>query len=571
MSETQQSFIIGTLGPQHSHAWRAAVLHALDAAPDAELQACADSASLLAAFASGKINQAVLPVYNTREGSGSRRFSLFSRIREGWWISNVVLPVSLSLGVFDPDAQPEELTALTGRRGVFRQCEEYISRVLPAAALTNVHDLPGAVARIRTQEDARLHGVIDTGEMLAAHGLHIAEREISPHSRTRYAVLGRELPRSTGYDATALMTEPLDDRVGLLVDILNEFSKRGINILDMNSENDPRTQKLRIYIEAEGHIEDEAVAAAVARIEERIVGRQGALRLLGCFPRVDMRPKHIRSVGFIGTGEMSAWFAERLENEGYQVFMTGRSTALRPEEMIPQADVVLVCVPISVTAKTVRQYGPLIPDGKALILLAGEAESALQAALESTSDGVEVMLVHNLWGPQAAAMKDKNAVVVRSRRSGRFCGEFEAFLYKHGACIQQDAPARHDLLMGVGQKLPTAVSVALAMTLADNEITAEEISGHCTLTSLYPILAMARAHSQNPRTYAEILSMRGASGKIVRDFVRNLERVTALAEETMIQELCGLIEDNRRHLTEPFLRSRMEQAKAVDQVLGAML
>jgi hypothetical protein len=65
--------------------------------------------------------------------------------------------------------------------------------------------------------------------------------------------------------------------------------------------------------------------------------------------------------------------------------------------------------------------------------------------------------------------------------------------------------------------------------------------------------------------------MRGASGKIIRDFVRNLEQVTALAEETMIQELCGLIEDNRRYLTEPFLRSRMEQAKAVDQVLGAML
>jgi prephenate dehydrogenase len=251
--------------------------------------------------------------------------------------------------------------------------------------------------------------------------------------------------------------------------------------------------------------------------------------------------------------------------------MTGRNTELRPEQMIAEVDVVLVCVPISVTANTVRQYGPLITDGKALILLAGEADSTVSTALECTSSGVEVMLVHNLWGPAAAAMKDKNAVVVRTRRSGRFCSEFEAFLYKHGASIHYDSALRHDLLMGIGQKLPTAVSVALAMTLAENQITADEIAGHCTLTSLYPILAMARAHSQNPRTYAEILSMRGESGKIVRDFTLNLERVMAMGDKAKIQELCGLIEQNRKHLTERFLQNRMDQAKAVDKVLGAMI
>jgi prephenate dehydrogenase/prephenate dehydratase len=558
--------MIGTLSPPHAHAWQAASLHD----PSANLRAYSHTDGLLAAFAAGEIDRAVVPVYNTREGGSKQYFRLFSQIKDGWWMDNVVLPVSLSLGVFAPDAPPEGLKSLLGRRSVFRLCEEYISKHFPDIALTSVADIEVAIAEIRAQDNARFCGVIDSAEMLAAHGLHIAERDVAPHSRTRYAVIGRELPRPSGYDATALVTGPLDDRVGLLMDILGEFARRGINILDMSSENDPQTQKLQIYLEAEGHIEDEAVAGAVAQIEERIIGQKNLVRLLGCFPRVEMRAKHIRSVGFIGTGDMSAWFAERLENEGYRVFMSGRSTELRPEQMITEVDVVAVCVPISVTAATVREYGPLLADGKALILLAGESESTLQAALEATSSGVEVMLVHNLWGPKAAAMKDKNAVVVRTRRSGKFCAEFEAFLYKHGASIHYDSAVRHDLLMGLGQKLPTAVSVALAMTLAQNKITAEEIAGHCTLTSLYPILAMARAHSQNPRTYAEIMAMHGESGKIVRDFAVNLERVTAMADKGMIQELCGLIEDNRRHLTERFLQNRMEQAKAVDKVLGAM-
>ena len=90
-------------------------------------------------------------------------------------------------------------------------------------------------------------------------------------------------------------------------------------------------------------------------------------------------------------------------------------------------------------------------------------------------------------------------------------------------------------MMGVSQKLPTAISLALALTLKDNDIPPGEIGSHSTLTSLYGILAMCRVHAQNPRTYGEILSTRGAGRKIVRDFVRNLEAVLDLAEEADIE------------------------------------
>ncbi|WPD24988.1 MAG: prephenate dehydratase domain-containing protein [Candidatus Electrothrix scaldis] len=571
MSETtaEHTMCLGTLGPEQSHAWQAAIGYA----PQADIKLYPHSGALLDAFLSREVEQVVVPIYNTRQGENKQYFRLFEQVKEGYWLDNIVLPSNLSLGVFAPDVQADELEVLLGKRAVFRQCEEYICGGFPNAALTTVHDLKQAVGRIQGQ-GLRNHGVIATAELLSALGLHIIEREVAPHNRTRYAVLGRELPKPTGYDATAFITGALDDRVGLLVDILGEFSRQGINILDMSSENDVKSQKLQIYIEAEGHIEDRAMQDAVTAIEERIIGQRNRMRLLGCFPRVDMRPKYISSFGFIGTGAMSAWFADRLEHEGYQALMTGRSTELRPEEMIPQVDVVVICVPISFTAETIRQYGPLIEDGKALILLAGESETTIDTALEVTGQGVEVMLVHNLWGPQAATMKDKNAIVVRTGRSGRFCSEFEAFLYKHGASIYQDSATKHDLLMGIGQKLPTVISVALAMTLEENGITAEDLASHCTLTSLYPILAMARVHSQNPRTYAEIMSTSGESRKIVHDFAQYLHQVVSIADQGNqegIQELCRVMEQNGEHLTEPFLRNRMEQAKAVDEVLGAII
>ncbi|MDD2466317.1 MAG: prephenate dehydrogenase/arogenate dehydrogenase family protein [Desulfobulbus sp.] len=558
---------IATLGPEYSQSWQAAVLFD----KEAEIRLYPHIKALLDAFAGGEIEYAILPVYNTREGEKKQYFRFFDQVRSGYWVDNVLLHSNLSLGVFDKEDTLDDLKMLVGKREVFSQCEEFLENRLPGVSEMSVLDVGQAIAEIQLSGQTRGKAVIENAETLTAYGLRIIEREVAPHNRTRYAVLGHALAPTTGYDATTLITEPLDDRVGLLVDILNEFSRRGINIADMRTENDIKTQKLRIYIEAEGHISSDNMGAAIAHIESRVIQQQGMIRLLGSFPRVDMRTKYIKSFGFIGTGAMSKWFADRLASEGYEVMMTGRTSTLRPEEMIGQVDVVVICVPISVTSAAVRRYGPLLAAGKALILLAGESEDTIKMALETTNEDVEVMLVHNLWGPQAATMKDKNAIVVRTSRSGMFCSEFEAFLYKHGADIFHDSPSKHDLLMGIGQKLPTMISVALAMTLGENGITSDDIASHCTLTSLYPILAMSRVHSQNPRTYAEIMSTSGDSRKIVIDFAKNLRQVMGMADEASIKELCDLIDQNADHLTPTFLQARMRQAKAVDDVLGRML
>ncbi len=556
---------IATLGPEESLACSAAKRYA----NDAELHLHASVPKVIESFTNRDVHCAIIPVYNTREGENKQYFRFFDQLSSGYWVDNVIVYSDLSLGVYDPFTL-DDITLLVGRKEMFGQCAEFIDAYLPTVDQMIVSDIDKALSGYK-HTDTKGVAFVDTLEKLKNNGLTLLEREVAPHNRTRFAVLSHELAQPTGYDATTFVTVPLDDRVGLLVDLLQELSLRGINILDMRSENDIKTQKLQIYIEAEGHIQNEALQSAVEHIEQRVIQQSGAIRVLGSFPRIDMRTKHIKSFGFIGTGAMGQWFADRLESEGYTIFMSGRSTSLRPEEMIRHVDVVVICVPLSVTAETIQKYGPMIAPDKALILLAGESEKTVNTALKATSDSVEVMLVHNLWGPQAATMKDKNAVVVRTPRSGLFCSEFEAFLYKHGADIYHDSPVKHDLLMGVGQKLPTAISVALAMTLHENGITSEDIASHCTLTSLYPILAMARVHSQNPRTYAEIMSTSGAGNKIVTDFSKNLHAIMELSQDGEIAQLGEVISNNAKHLSDHFLRARMEQAKAVDQVLGKMI
>jgi len=122
--------------------------------------------------------------------------------------------------------------------------------------------------------------------------------------------------------------------------------------------------------------------------------------------------------------------------------------------------------------------------------------------------------------------------------------------------------------MGISQKLPTTISVALAMTIGEHDIGFDDIDSHSTLTSLYGILAMARVHNQNPRTYAEIMATAGDSKKIVDSFIENLTRVSDLASQRSIKEIESIIENNRGLIPADFIKTKMSLAQAVDAVLS---
>lgn len=556
---------IATLGPAGSDSYLAAQQYD----SSAEITLFNRIPEVLEAFASNKVDCAVIPVYNTREGEVKEYFRLIVKTSSCYWVDNIVLPIHLSLGILSQNHQQSTpIHTIVGKSSVFRQSREYLEENYPDITRMAVIDIESAINSIPAEKKEG-YCIIESEELLRKHNITLLDREVVSHNRTRFAVLKKKPAQETGYDATAIITKPLKDRVGMLADILGEFTRRGINILDLHTENDIKTQKLRIYLEVEGHQEKEILKDALSTIESQVIQEDGAIKNLGSFPRIDMRVKHIKSLGFIGSGDMSTWFADRLNNEGYHTIVTGRSTPLTPSMMIGQVDVVLVCVPISVTADTIRRYGPELQDGQALIILAGESENTIKAAMESTVPGVEVMFVHNLWGPQAVTMKDKNAVIVRTPRSGNFCSEFEAFLYKHGADIFQDSEQKHDLLMGVAQKLPTTVSVAMAMTLKEHNIDFDDISSHSTLTSLYGILAMARIHNQNPRTYAEIMATTGEGRKIVRSFAENVLKLIDLAEKGEIDTLQETMDRNKSVMPSSFLDSRMKQARAVDEILSS--
>ena len=93
-----------------------------------------------------------------------------------------------------------------------------------------------------------------------------------------------ELPAPTGADKTTVVVPLPEDRPGALMEILDQFATRGVNLSRIESR--PTGQYLGHYffsIDADGHVADARVADALAGLH-RI---SPATRFLGSYQRAD--------------------------------------------------------------------------------------------------------------------------------------------------------------------------------------------------------------------------------------------------------------------------------------------
>jgi prephenate dehydratase len=162
------------------------------------------------------------------------------------------------------------------------QCRRWLRENLPGAKIVAANSTAEAAGRV-AYESATAAAI---GPNLAAQlfGLEVIARDVTDHAEaeTRFVVVGHEPAARSGRDKTSLIAFIAEDHPGALLDILQEFAGRNINLTKLESRPTKRVLgEYCFFIDLEGHLSDENVAGAIAALEPKLA----RLKSLGSYPR----------------------------------------------------------------------------------------------------------------------------------------------------------------------------------------------------------------------------------------------------------------------------------------------
>ncbi|MER7361734.1 prephenate dehydratase [Nonomuraea wenchangensis] len=294
------------LGPEGTFTEEA--LSLLD--PTAERLPCASVSAALNAARAGEADGAVVPLENSIEGAITTTLDEFAWGEPLLITAELLLPVRFSL-LARPGTEIPHIKRLYTHPAAITQCRGYIARELPDAVVVAAPSTAAAAQEVSlpgSPYDAAIAPRI-AGEY---YGLTELAGGIGDRSDTvtRFVKVNRPggpLPEPTGSDRTTLVVFLADDHPGALLEMLTEFSVRGVNLTRIESR--PTGDGIGRYFfhfDFEGHIGDARVGEAIAGLH-RICGE---VRFLGSYPRADgMAPQIKRGTSDAEFSEAGEWLA----------------------------------------------------------------------------------------------------------------------------------------------------------------------------------------------------------------------------------------------------------------------
>ena len=272
---------VAYLGPPGTFTEEAALLHD----ETAQLIPFPSIPAVAVAVASGMAEEGVVAIENSIEGSVTDTLDLLIHESGVLIKEELVLPIEHHLLV-KPGIQASEVKVLFSHPQALAQCRHFIERCFPkvdvvaalstAAAVEDMMASTHPAAAIGTNRAAELYGA----ETLA-RGIQDVASNV-----TRFVVLAPTDHPPTGFDKTSLCFSFVDDRPGVLCEVLQKFAQRNINLTKVESR--PSKESLGKYIfliDLEGHHDDAPVSEALQQVRQET----SLLKVFGSYPRYGVK------------------------------------------------------------------------------------------------------------------------------------------------------------------------------------------------------------------------------------------------------------------------------------------
>ncbi|MFI1014477.1 prephenate dehydratase [Streptomyces sp. NPDC020965] len=285
MSATRYTY----LGPEGT--FTEAALRTLPEAAARELVPMVSVPAALDAVRNGDAAAALVPIENSVEGGVTATLDELSAGAPLMIYREVLLPIAFALLV-RPGTPMSGVKTVTGHPVAQPQVRNWLRTNLPDALWeSSASNADGA----RLVQEGRYDAAF-AGEFAAAtYGLEPLVTDIhdAENAETRFVLVGRPARPAapTGADKTSVVIWMGEDHPGALLELLQEFAVRGVNLMLIQSR--PTGAGIGNYcfaVDAEGHISDRRVGEALMGLK-RICPK---VRFLGSYPRAGVTADEVR-------------------------------------------------------------------------------------------------------------------------------------------------------------------------------------------------------------------------------------------------------------------------------------
>lgn len=236
----------------------------------------------------GRVKAAMVPIENSVEGGVSATLDAIANGEPLRIIREVLVPISFVL-VARAGVELSDIRFVATHGHAWAQCRGWTEQNIPTAEYVPASSTAAAAHELL--DDGAGHDAAICSPLVANRlGLRVLAEHIGDvgDAVTRFILVSKpdSLPERTGADKTTLVIPLPEDHPGALMEILDQFAARGVNLSRIESR--PTGLFLGDYffsIDADGHVADARVADALQGLHRISPG----LRFLGSYARADRR------------------------------------------------------------------------------------------------------------------------------------------------------------------------------------------------------------------------------------------------------------------------------------------
>jgi prephenate dehydratase len=256
-----------TLGPAGTYSHRAA------RAVSDDVDFRETMPDIVALVAEGEYDRGVIPIENSIGGSVSESLDALMNYDVAV-VGEVVTPINHALL-----AQGETFSLVASHTQALAQCREYLDRNYPDVEREAVASTARGVERAREDpEVAAISHPDNAGDDLLVIDERIQDRD---SNETRFFVVAPVSERSESGGKSSFVVYPNTDYPGLLLELLEPFAERDINLTRVESR--PSGERLGDYVfhvDVAAGLYEERTREAVADLEEIV---EGYVKRLGSY------------------------------------------------------------------------------------------------------------------------------------------------------------------------------------------------------------------------------------------------------------------------------------------------